>query len=114
MRTFISAAGRLDRVDLGQVARDRCPALAFARARPDLAARRAEVHADRVARIGAHSLAFHGEPALLRREALVLAAPLPAAVAREVRCGLALAAHARANRAALHRAPAQRGGNARG
>src|SRR5205807_1290156 len=92
---------------------DRGPAPAFARAHPDLAARRAEVHAHRIVRVGAHRLPLHGEPALLGREALVLAAPGPAAVARDVGRGLAARGDARPYGAAVHRKHPQRVGIAR-
>src|SRR2546430_5685028 len=95
------------------MARDRGPAPAFARAHPDLAARRAEVHAHRIVRVGALRLALHGEPTLLRREALVLAAPGPAAVARDVGRGLAARGDARPYGAAVHRKHPQRVGIAR-
>src|SRR5689334_11680893 len=68
------------RVDVRQVSRQALPRFALVPAAPDLAARRAEIQAERIEAVGGHRLALHGPPRLRRGEAAVLPPPCLAAV----------------------------------
>src|SRR5439155_14433619 len=81
---------------------DAGPRSAFVGARPDLAARRTEVDADRIVRIDRHRLPLHREPPAFGQTG---AEPRPrlARVTRDVRGGLPVGARAGPNVGAVHR-----------
>src|SRR5260370_35007656 len=91
---------RLHRVDLGKMPRDAGPAIAFVAAQPQLAARRAEIEPDGIARIRCHRLTLHRPPGLLLRQAASETLPAFAAIARGGDPGNAARAGARPDRRA--------------
>src|SRR5262249_48855768 len=92
-----------DGVNLGQVSGDAVPFLAFVCASPDLAAGRAEIDSDGIARVGGHRLSKDGEPRLFWGPSLVQPLPGLSAVASDV-CGrLASGSGARPNLSPVHR-----------
>src|SRR5215468_4692287 len=87
---------------MGQVQAEAVPRFALVEARPDFTARRAEVEADGIERVGAHRLALHREPALRFGKALSEALPALARVAAAKYHGLAADGHAGPDGAAVH------------
>src|SRR5215472_10075311 len=64
-----------DRVNLRQVSGDADPFLAFVCASPDLAAGRAEINSDGIARVGGHRLSKDCEPCMLGGQPFVQPPP---------------------------------------
>src|SRR5262245_12401623 len=95
--------GGFDRINLRQVSGDAAPFLALVGARPDLAAGRAEIDSDGIARVGGHRLSKDGEPGLFGGQSFVKPLPGLSAVASDV-CGrLTSGSGARPNLSPVHR-----------
>src|SRR5262245_13966830 len=84
------------------MARNAIPLRALIRARPNLAAGRAEIKAHRIARVGGHRLTKDGEPSLLFWQTVVQPLPSLARIARHIGGRLATWTRARPDLRAVH------------